>query len=197
MILPKEVPYKHKLHSYYLKFENFVVAMQEEIGSGCIYCRSTRQEHAIYFKADALIRCIVENPGKPPQIYHQLGDVIQAFKIRPFIVSVHFLDDRAVRYWGQMPADYKTNDPVANTSSISLEIMVEHYKADRFSGFFDIASSGGDGGLLFFKDGKIAGGSYTWGQGGLSLRAEDYRRLVALFESESCTIEIGAFIPQR
>ncbi len=195
MIIPKEAPYKEKIHSYYLKFENFVVSMQEEIGTGCIYCQSMREAHMIYFNAHELVRCVAEEQGRPPRIYHQLGDVLQAFKKRPFIVSVHYLDDQAIYFWGRLPAYRTTQGPISSASGISLAIMFEQYEANGFSGFIDISADDGDGGLLFFQEGKFAGGSFAWGRGGLSRNEDDYRRLVALFESENCTLAIGTFMP--
>ena len=193
MIIPREVPFKEKIHSYYLIFENFVASMQEEIGSGCIYCRSIGQEHIIYFNDRELLRCVVEERGQAPRTYRQLGDVIQAFKVRPFIISVHYLDNHAVYFWGQLPPYRKTRVPDPGARKRSLGGMVDRYKADRFSGFFDVTTPNGDGGLIFLQDGTIAGGSYAWGQGGLSASMEDYQRLVALYDSNDCTLAIGAF----
>ncbi len=195
MILPKETPYKDRLHSYYLIFENFVVAMQEEIGSGCIYCRSARQSHRVYFLPDALGRCVVENRGQPPRTYHQLGEVINAFKVLPFIVSVYFLNRAAVEFWGQLASRQIVKTPVAGVNPTSLEDMVERHKAEQFSGLFDITTANGGGGLLFFKDGVLVGGSYAWGRGGLSPSKSDYRRLIDLVADERCTLEIGRFTP--
>ena len=194
MIIPKEAPYKKRLHGYYLKFENFVAAMQEEIGSGCIYCKSRQQAHMIYFNPQELVRCVAEEQGQPPRIYHQLGDVIQAFKQHPFIVSVHYLDNRAIAFWGQLPPHHQIKDLDTNADGVSIDILAARYKADRFSGFLDISFVDGEGGLLFFLKGKMVGGSYSWGQGGLSPREKDYRRLAALFENQQGKLSIGTFI---
>jgi hypothetical protein len=195
MIIPKEIPHKHKLHSYYLKFEKFVAAMQEEIGSGCIYCRSMRQEHMIYFNAHELVNCVAEDRGQPPRVYRQLGDVIEAFKVLPFHVSVHYLDNHAVYFWGQLPPYSLDQASTAEVNRHALANLVDRYKADRFSGFFDIAAPNGQGGLLFLQDGTLAGGSYAWGRGGLSPSKQDYRRLFDLVDNQGCTIEIGTFTP--
>jgi hypothetical protein len=195
MIIPKEIPHKQKLHSYYLKFEKFVAAMQEEIGSGCIYCRSMRQEHMIYFSAHELVSCVVKDREQPPRVYHQLGDVIEAFKVLPFRVSVHYLDNHAVYFWGQLPPYRMNKAPTAGVSRMALEALVDQRKADRFSGFFDIAAENGQGGLLFFQDGLLAGGSYAWGWGGLSPSKEDYRKLFDLVENDRCTLAVATFMP--
>ncbi|MGD9096965.1 MAG: hypothetical protein PVF97_02700 [Desulfobacterales bacterium] len=73
--------------------------------------------------------------------------------------------------------------------------MVERHKAEQFSGLFDITTANGGGGLLFFQDGVLAGGSYAWGRGGLSPSQSDYRRLIDLVAEERCTLEIGRFTP--
>ncbi len=193
MILPKDPPYKDRLHSYYLIFENFVVAMQEEIGSGCIYCRSPRQSHSVYFLPDALVCCVVENRGQPPRTYHQLGDIINAFKVLPFIVSVYYMDRAAVDFWSRLPPFQKTKASTDITGGLSLESAVASYRARNFSGFFDIAAANGDGGLLFFDNARLIGGSYTWGRGGLSTREKDFRRLAELFRQERCTLDIATY----
>ena len=73
--------------------------------------------------------------------------------------------------------------------------MVEQSRADGFSGYFDITAENGESGLLFFQDGAMAGGSYTWGTGGLSPSQEDYRRLFALVEGTRCSLDVGTFTP--
>ncbi len=195
MILPKESPYKDRLHSYYLVFENFVVAMQEEIGSGCIYCRSPRQSHRVFFLPDALGRCVVENRGQPPRIYHQLGDVISAFKVLPFIVSVYYLDRDAVDFWSRLPPYQKIKTPSVRSGSLSLDSVIASFQERDFSGFFDITAASGEGGLLFFQNAKMIGGSFSWGRGGLRAGKEDVRRLADLFRHDRCSLEIAAFTP--
>ncbi len=197
MILPKEAPYKDRLHSYYLIFENFVVAMQEEIGSGCIVCRSTRQSHRIYFLPDALGRCVVENRGQSPRIYHQLGDVINAFKVLPFIVSVYYLDRHAFDFWSRLPPYKKLKTPMVSTGNLSLDSAIASYRAQGFSGFFDISAESGIGGLLFFQNARMIGGSYSWGRGGLSTSGKDYRKLADMFHRERCTLDIATFSPSH
>ncbi len=197
MLIPREKPFKDRIHSYYIIFEKFVACMQEEIGSGCIYCRSMRQEHMIYFNATKLLRCVAQDRGHPPRVYHQLGDVIEAFKVRPFIISVHYLDLHAVYFWGQLSPYRIEKKQISEIGSMSLESMVEQSKSDGFSGFFDITAENGESGLLFFQDGAMAGGSYTWGTGGLSPSQEDYRRLFALVEGTRCSLDVGTFTPGR
>jgi hypothetical protein len=195
MLIPKEPPHKHKIHSYYIKFEKLVDAMQDEIGSGCIYCQSLRQAHMIYFNAYELVRCVVEDQGAPPRVYHQLGDVIEAFQVRPFVISVHYLDNHAVYFWGQLSSYRVAKTHMAAVNQDALMALVDQYKQQQFSGFFDVSTAGGDGGLLFFQDGTLAGGSYTWGRGGLSPSQEDYQKLYDLAAGERCTLDIGKFTP--
>ncbi len=195
MLIPREKPFKERIHSYYIIFEKFVACMQEEIGSGCIYCRSMRQEHMIFFNAAKLLGCVAQDSGQPAHVYHQLGDVIEAFKMRPFVISVHYLDDNAVYFWGQLSPYRIKKKQISEISRISLESTVDHCKTENFSGFFDIAAENGEGGLLFFQDGAMAGGSYTWGKGGLSPSQEDYRRLFDLVEGTRCSLDVGTFTP--
>jgi hypothetical protein len=197
MLIPKEIPHKSKIHSYYIKFEKLVDAMQEEIGSGCIYCRSIRQAHMIYFNAHELVRCVAEDQGQPPRIYHQLGDVIEAFKLRPFVISVHYLDNQAVYFWARLASRQILKTPVADVNPALLENLIAQYKAEQFSGLLDITAADDGGGLLFFQDGALAGGSYAWGRGGLSPSKSDYRRLFDLVADGRCTLEIGRFAPRE
>ena len=195
MLIPREKPFKERIHSYYIIFEKFVACMQEEIGSGCIYCRSMRQEHMIFFNASELLRCVAQDADKPPHVYHQLGDVIDAFKVRPFVISVHYLDNHAVHFWGQLSPYRIATKQISEIGRIAFERMIDHCKTDVFSGYFDITAENGEGGLLFFQDGAIAGGSYTWGTGGLSPSQEDYRRLLDLVEGARCSLDVGTFTP--
>jgi hypothetical protein len=74
--------------------------------------------------------------------------------------------------------------------------VVKQYQSGRFSGFLDVEVTGGSGGALFFEQGKLVGGSYSWGKGGLSLSEKDFRRFVGLADEQGGRLDAGIYSSQ-
>ena len=86
---------------------------------------------------------------------------------------------------------------MVSTGNLSLDSAIASYRAQGFSGFFDISAESGIGGLLFFQNARMIGGSYSWGRGGLSTSEKDYRKLADMFHRERCTLDIATFSPSH
>ncbi|MFH1981698.1 MAG: hypothetical protein ABIL58_07635 [Pseudomonadota bacterium] len=191
MIVPRETPKITGLNSYFLELDRLVAHMQREIGSGSIYCRSIAQEIMIHFSPVEVVNCLCQDGRQPLRRPLALGAAIEALGRRNFQVSVHYLDLNAVYFWSQIPPFIRQDD-VFITRSRFFQDLIEGYSEARFSGFLDL-SAGDAGGVVFFDQGRMIGGSYSWGRGGLSPWEDDFNKLVALAGSGKNLLQSARF----
>lgn len=196
MIVPKEKPCLEKINGYYLKLEKFISYMQQEVGTGCIHCKSRISSWQIYFSDVEIIRCVMRESGRPTCFSRELDTVIEDFRQKPYTVSVHYLDPNAVYFWEKLPA-YEQSGKKADIDVDLFLNLIERRKQKRFSGFFDIDLESNQGGLLFLEKGELQGGSYSWGRGGLSPWENDYQQLISLLGDQRGILSVGRFIGSR
>jgi hypothetical protein len=192
MLLPKEPPYLHNLHGYYLELDRLVAHLQREIGSGCILCRSAGQRQAVFFNTVEIVHCAIEQAGRAACQAVSLAELQAGFIRRPFQVSVYFLDVNAVYHWAALPPYRQRSSAVRG--AVTFDRLVERIAAKAVDGFIDLALPDGEGALLFFERGRRVGGSYSWGNGGLSPWQSDYDRMRAAMRPQATIgLKIGEF----
>lgn len=157
------------LNSYYLAMDKFIEHLQGEIGTGCLYCKSSTREILVYFDEMDVIRSIIQDTGEKAQIAATLAPVFEALEQRNYIVSVYHLDPHAIFYWAQLPPYKRVRKKLAS-EDISLEKLVEKIGQKEASCFVevDFTSAVNMNCILFFNVGDFVGGSYAWGAGGLN-----------------------------
>jgi hypothetical protein len=197
MLIPKEKPYLIGLNSYYLYFEKFIEHLQGEIGSGCLYCQSPDQEILVYFYESDIIRAVTQNNGEHAQVSHDLKSVVQVLSKENFLVTVFYLDSASIFYWAELPA-FQRKKAKINVSEVTLPNLTARLLEKKFSGFIDIEMENqSDSAMLFFHHGERRGGSYSWGEGGLSTSEDDYNHLLLSMENtKAATFDIGRFIDE-
>ncbi|HEB69335.1 MAG TPA: hypothetical protein ENI88_06920 [Desulfobulbus sp.] len=197
MLIPLEQPYLQGLNSYYLKIDKFVEHLQGEIGSGCLYFKSSSQEILIYFDEQEILRGVVQDNGAHAQVSPTLEPVFNALKYKNFRVTVYQLDPNAIFFWGQMPQFQRAKKEL-QSSDIQLPDLIFRLKQKNFSGFVHVRfAEKEDGALLFFHKGQRVGGSYTWGQGGLDSTDKAYNNLLKELQKNRAAFAIGHFIPEK
>ena len=193
MLIPKEKPYLDGLNSYYLSMDRFIEHLQGDIGSGCLYCRSTDQEILVYFDEREIVRGVIQQSGERAQMSQSIEPVLQSLDIKNFMVSVYFLDSSSIFFWAQMP-DFKRAKATLKSTDIPLHDLVHRLNQKKFSGFIDISLlDQNEGAILFFHQGKRSGGSYSWGRGGLNPSEDEYNHLLGLLQSHAASYDLGHF----
>jgi hypothetical protein len=193
MLLPREKPFLSGLNSYYLDLEKFIQHLQGEIGTGCLYGKGANQELLIYFDEYEIVRCVTQNKGEVAMASGQLSHVLAAVLSRNFLITVYFLDQDSIFFWGQLPSFKRAKNPLASTK-VSLPDLVFRLSQKSFSGFIEVDVEGRpDCAVLFFYEGQRRGGSYYWGTGGLSLSDHDYNTLLGMLQKSKGTYSLGYF----
>lgn len=197
MIIPKEKPYMDGLNSYYLVTDKFVEHLQGEIGTGCIYFKSSTREILVYFDEMDIICGVIQETGERATVAKSLQPVFEVLKERNYLVKVFHLDPHAIFYWAQLPP-YKRAKTELESSEISLAELVERLKQKEASCFIDVAFSGANMScILFFHQGNFTGGSYSWGGGGLNPSKHEFESFLTTTKDKNAVFAIGHFTEDR
>lgn len=197
MLIPLEQPYLQGLNSYYLQIDKFIEHLQGEIGSGCLYFRSSTQEILIYFDEQEVLRGVLQDNGAHAQVSPTLEPVFEALQLKNFRVVVYQLDPNAIFFWGQMP-QFKRAKKELQSSDIQLPDLIFRLRQKQFSGFVHVRFTEQEGGaLLFFHNGERVGGSYSGGRGGLDPSDAAYNNLLKELQKDPAVFAIGHFIAEE
>jgi hypothetical protein len=194
MLLPRETPFLEGLNSYYIDIGKFTEHLQGDLGSGCIHCKGTNQEILVYFDEHEIIRAVVQKSGEKARVSPVLEPVMEELNKKNYHISVNFLDPNAVYMWAQMP-QFQRAKKVITSSEIALPDLIFRLRDKVFSGFIDVLlPDGKESALLFFHEGERAGGSYSWGRGGLNTSNDMYNALVVKAQQHEASFRLGSFI---
>jgi hypothetical protein len=197
MIIPKEKPYMDGLNSYYLLLDNFIEHLQGEIGTGCIYFKSSTREILVYFDEMDIIGGVIQESGERGQLATSLKPVFEALKERNYLVKVFHLDPHAIFYWAQLPP-FKRAKTDLSSSEIALVDLVERLKQKQASCFVEVTFGGANMScILFFHQGNFIGGSYSWGVGGLNPSKHEFESFLQTTRDKRAVFAIGHFTEDR
>ena len=197
MIIPKEKPYMDGLNSYYLVIENFVEHLQGEIGTGCIYFKSSTRELLVYFDEMDMLNGVIQDSGEHAQVAASLQPVFEALKNRNYLVKVFHLDPHAIFYWAQMPP-YKRDKNEIDSSELPLDKLIEQLAEKKANCFVEAKfTSSNMNTILFFHDGNFVGASYSYGAGGLNPSKQEFENFIKTSSEKKPVFTVGHFTQDR
>ena len=196
MLIPEERPYLKGLNSYYVVIDRFVEHLQGEIGSGCLYCQSAKEEVLIYFDEHDVIRSVIQKNGQPASIINTMEPVVESLGRTNFVITVFALDPNAIFFWGQIPP-FKWAQKTLTSEEIRLPDLLYRLNAKKFYGFVRVEiTDQKEGAILFLHRGSRIGGSYSWGRGGLDPSDASYNQLLKLVQEAPARFFVGHFKPE-
>nr|WP_320012784.1 hypothetical protein [uncultured Desulfobulbus sp.] len=197
MLVPREQPYLEGLNSYYLHLDKFIEHFQGDIGSGAVYCVSSRQELLIFFNKDEVLTSVLKEKDGQLNTLGSFEIVRSHFYSNSYSVRVFLLDENAIYYWAQMPPFQRAKAKLRSTE-IPLPDLIFRLRTKQFSGFIEVQlNKKEEGGVLFFHEGDRIGGSYSWGTGGMSTANEDYNKLLSRVQSSEGIFTFGSFVKEE
>lgn len=181
------------LNSYYLDPIKFIEHLQGEIGNGCIYLKSSVREMLIYFDEMDIINGVIQESGRHAEMAPSLHPIFELLQQRTYLVSVFQLDPNAIFFWAHIPPFQRAKKNL-RTDAVSLSDLIEHLHQKKLSCFVDVRfCKEKKNGLLFFNQGILTGGSYSWGAGGLNPSKIELGRLADMTDSQDAILTIGHF----
>lgn len=194
MLIPQERPHLQGLNSYYLIIDRFIEHLQGEVGSGCLHLTSSFLEIIVYFDERGILRGVVQEVGKKAKVCSVIEPLLKFLKENVFAVSVYKLAPHSIFFWSQLPS-FERSKSEFNSIDTALPVFVKKLLEKNFSGFLNVDFIEKDrGALLFFNKGKMTGGSYPWGSGGLDPSDEEYRKLCEILKNHPAKFKLGQFL---
>ncbi len=179
IILPKEKPVIEGLNSYYLNVHRLIEHYQGEVGSGGVYFHAPSAEGVVFFDKDELLSGFYQ--GKEGELFKgrpAVDKLLHAVDEFNFTLDVYAIELEKVYFWANIPSA----EPIykdLSTEFTDLDGLIKKMMSERLTGYIEVSiNAGEESGLLFFINGQIIGGSYSWSQGELNGTPEARNELV-------------------
>lgn len=198
IILPKEQPAIQGLNTYYLDVRRLLEHYQGELGSGGVYFRSPSEEGVIFFDKDELLNGIYESRGSE-SIKGQaaIDKLFAALDESNFALDVYAIDPQKIYFWSNIPSA----EPVfrdLSTEFTDLLGLIRKMMSEKLTGYIEVSiQDGEEGGLIFFINGQVIGGSYSWGEGQLNGSEESRNLLIQKTKDSGGTFHVSKISPEK
>jgi hypothetical protein len=166
------------LNIYYLDVRKLLEHFQGEIGSGGIHFKSHAAEGVIFFDQDQLVSGFFQDKEISISGNDAVERLLAAGDEYNFSVNIYKIGPEEVYFWASIPTAEKIYKNLS-TEFTDLEGLIKKMSAEKMTGYIDVTIGGGkENGLIFLINGKIMGGSYSWGNGAPSPSKENQDLLI-------------------
>ena len=165
VVIPKQQPVLENLNAYYLKVRKLLEHFQGEIGSGGVYFKSHAAEGVIFFDQNELVNGFFQDRDIKVSGSEAIERLLEAGDNYNFTVNIYEIGAEEVYYWAGIPTAEKIYRDLS-TEFTDLEGLIKKMSSEKLTGYIDVSiGDGTEMGLIFLINGKIVGGSYSWGNG--------------------------------
>ena len=191
VVIPTQQPVLENLNAYYLDIRKLLEHFQGEIGSGGIHFQSRTAEGVLFFDQDHLLSGFLQEKNNHLSGNEAIERLLEAGSVYNFIVTVYHIDSEEVYYWAGIQTAEKIYKDLS-TEFTDLEGLIKKMGSEKLTGYIDIRI--GDGkqkGLIFLINGKIRGGSCSWGNGMPSPSSEHHKLLIQKTKEFGATFNVS------
>jgi hypothetical protein len=179
------------LNAYYLDIRKLLEHCQGEFGSGGIHFKSHTAEGVLFFDQDQLLSGFLHEKKNTLAGHEAIERLLEAGKSYNFIVTVYHIDPEEVYYWAGIQTAEKIYKDLS-TEFTDLEGLIKKMGSEKLTGYIDISiGSGEQKGLIFLINGKIRGGSCSWGNGMSSPSSEHQKLLLQKTKEQGGTFNVS------
>jgi hypothetical protein len=165
VVIPKQQPVLENLNVYYLKVRKLLEHFQGEIGTGGVYFKSHAAEGVIFFDQNELVSGFFQDRDVKISGSEAIERLLESGDDYNFTVNIYEIGAEEVYYWAAIPTAEKIYRDLS-TEFTDLEGLIKKMSSEKLTGYIDVSiGDGKEMGLIFLINGKIAGGSYSWGNG--------------------------------
>jgi len=179
IIIPREKPVIENLNSYYLDIRKLLEHYQGELGSGGIHFKAPNMEGVLFFDKDEFLNGIFSEKGREIEGKEALDRIVDAVTDNNFTINIYKIDPERIYFWANLSSSEDIYRDLS-TEFTDLEGLIKKMSSEKLTGYIDVSIGKNDeGGLLFFNNGEIMGGSYSWGKGELDGSKENQDLLIS------------------
>ena len=178
VVIPRQQPVLENLNIYYLNVRKLLEHFQGEIGAGGVYFKSHAAEGVIFFDQNELLSGFFKDRDIEISGNEAIERLLEAGDDYNFSVNIYEIGPEEVYYWASIPTAEQIYKDLS-TEFTNLEGLVKKMGSEKLTGFIDVSiGDGKEMGLIFLINGKIRGGSYSWGNGSPSPSKENQDLLI-------------------
>ena len=165
VVIPRQQPVLENLNIYYLNVRKLLEHFQGEIGSGGVFFKSHTAEGVIFFDQNELLSGFLKDKDIEISGNEAIERLLEAGGDYNFSVNIYEIGPEEVYYWASIPTAEQIYKDLS-TEFTDLEGLIKKMGSEKLTGFIDVSiGDGKESGLIFLINGKIRGGSYSWGNG--------------------------------
>jgi hypothetical protein len=114
-----------------------------------------------------------------------------------FVVDIYEIDPEKIYFWSNMWAAEQVFGELS-TEFTDLGGLIKKMASENLTGYIDVSlKNGAEGGLVFFNNGEVMGGSYSWSQGDFNHSKESLMRLVQKSKEMGGSIRVNRISSER
>ena len=178
LIIPKEKPDIGNLNSYYLDIRKLIEHYQGEMGSGAIYLKGPGEEGAIFFDNEVILDGVLQDKDGEFGGKTAVKRLMDAAGHNNYVIDIYEIDPEMIYFWANVRSAKKIYKNLS-AEFTDLEGLIKKMRAEKLTGYIDISiNNREEGGLIFYNNGEIIGGSYSRGKGELNGSKESQKLLI-------------------
>ncbi len=162
IIIPRENPVLQNLNSFYLNIENFIDHFKQEIETGCLHFKSFSNEGAIFFGEDSFQSGLLKTKKGTISGDKAIEVIKSASPKSNFKVSVYKISPGRVYYWANISNAQEMYKGLSSEFT-DLEGLSNKMSSEKLTGYIDVKiNKTKENGLIYFLNGDIIGGYFSW-----------------------------------
>ena len=178
VVIPRKQPVLENLNIYYLDVRKLLEHFQGEIGAGGVHFKSHLAEGVIFFDQNELLNGFYQDRDIEISGLKAIERLTEAGDDYNFSVNIYEIGTEEVYFWASIPAAEKIYKDLS-TEFTDLKGLIKKMSSEKLTGYIDVSiGDGKEMGLIFLINGKIMGGSYSWGNGSPSPSKENQDLLI-------------------
>lgn len=178
MILPKEKPVYYNLSSDYVDVSTLIQHCQLEFGSGCAHFRAPEMEGVIFFMEEKLLNGLLQDGENKMVGEKAIHFILETVRKHNCNISIYKINPEKILFWANLPTAESVHKNL-NTKFVDLEGLLKKMETEKLTGFIDIhIRENEEGAIIFFQNGKVTGGSYSWAEGDRNNFSKDQQLLM-------------------
>lgn len=191
IVIPKENPIIDNMNSYYVQIERLIEHFQGEVGCGGLYFKSMSSEGIIFFDKDEVLNGLFLQKTDRTNGKEAVDLLIKSSEATNYALSIYIIRPEDIYFWSTIPDAQKIYQDLS-TEFTDLEGLIKKMKSEGLTGFIEVCiNDKTGGGLIFFNNGQIAGGSYSWGKGDNLRGVDDQEKLIQLTKDHGGSFNVS------
>jgi len=174
IIIPKEKPVIENLNSYYLKIDKLLEHYQGALESGGVYFKAPTVEAVVFFDDENILNGSYKDKRSQVTGQAAIDRIIKAASESNCSVSVYQIQPDRLYYWARLTSSNALYSDLSSEFT-DLEGLIKKMENEKLTGYIDVQLNDNlGGGLLFFYNGEVIGGSSAQGKSDVD-RSREYR----------------------